>query len=287
MQLNMNIENNESRFKQVINDFGKLYNQEIIYKYTGFNTALEHIITNNTLQFSNPKDFNDPFDCHEGLINVAKFSDDDFLKIMDDSEIVTNHMNSNSLPIDFYEKNREELLKRIRDKKEIQGLWKKKHSHYRVTCFSAIPDNPLMWAHYAEKHSGISLGFKFPLFPDSFRVYPVNYYDVINPIEARTAVTKVIHYWLTSKSHHWAYENEFRAVTMNDTEIIKFPQEWLTEIIFGCRVSEKNIEKIVRLVRNKLKYKTIKIKKVKINPETFSLKLITLYDIQNHKNKLK
>lgn len=87
-------------------------------------------------------------------------------------------------------------------------------------------------------------------------------------------------------------ESRFKQV-INDLgklynqEIIKFLQEWLTEIIFGCRVSEMNIEKIIRLVRNKLRYKTIKIKKVEINPETFSLKLITLYDIQNHKDKIK
>lgn len=283
----MDIENNESRFKQVISDFGRLYNQETIYKYTEFNTAIEHFITKNTLKFTNPKEFNDPFDCHEGLINVAEFSDDDFFKIIDDSEIITNHIKSSSLTRDFYRENRRELLKMMKDKKRIQALWREQHSHYRISCFSAIPDNPLMWAHYADEHSGISLGFKFPLFPDFFRVYPVNYYNTINPIEGTTILIRIIHYWLTSKSHHWAYEKEFRAIAKNNTEKIKFPQEWLTEIIFGCRVSEKDIEKTVRLVRNKLKYKTIKIKKVEIDPETFSLKLITLYDIQNHKNKLK
>ena len=43
-----------------------------IYKYIGYEDAMKYILINkNTLKFSSPDDFNDPFDCYEGFVNFS------------------------------------------------------------------------------------------------------------------------------------------------------------------------------------------------------------------------
>lgn len=278
----MDIINNDNLSLQISSALKTIQAQNILYKYTELNTAIEHIISNNTLKFSNPKDFNDPFDCHEGLINVSKVSGQILENIFDNSEAIRNSSRQH-----LYEKNKKEIIKRVNDKNRVQSLWKEMHSHYRVSCFSKVSDNTLMWSHYGDKHNGVVVGIKLPFLHNDFVVYPVLYTDKIAPIDGMTDAQKVLYYWITTKSHHWSYEQEFRAISKNSKEIISFEKEWLTEVIFGCKVSDKQIKNYVSYIRNKLRYKNILIKRMIIDCDTFSLKEEIIADIQDYKNKIK
>lgn len=143
-----------------------------------------------------------------------------------------------------------------------------------------------MWSHYADCHKGIVIGFNFPIINDNFVVYPVTYANSIFPIDGYTDVLKVLYYWVTTKSHHWAYEEEFRAINKDGTEYLSFDKEWIKEIIFGCKVTDKEISKTISMMR-KLKYKNFTVKRMVIDEDTFSLKELVVADIQNFKNKIK
>lgn len=83
-----------------------------------------------------------------------------------------------------------------------------------MLCFSTAWQNPVQWSHYAEKHTGLCLGFDVPdqlLMPVEYRVklHP----DLISPAvdandeaEGESAMRKL----LSTKYSHWRYEREVR-----------------------------------------------------------------------------
>lgn len=266
---------------QVSKDLVKTLTQNIFYKYASFEVASEHIIKGNTLKFSNPKSFNDPFDCNEGLISISNLTNEELEEIIFSSDNINNHPNK-----DFIQKNKKKIIRKAINRKEIKSLWRKQFEHYRVCCISKTSQNILMWSHYADCHKGIAIGFNLPILNDKFVVYPVTYADKILPIDGYTNVLKVLYYWVTTKSHHWAYEEEFRAINKDGTEYLSFDKEWIKEIIFGCKVPDKEINRTTSMMR-KLKYKNFIVKKMIIDEDTFSLKEIIVADIKNFKNKIK
>jgi Protein of unknown function (DUF2971) len=82
-----------------------------------------------------------------------------------------------------------------------------------ILCFSKSWHNPVQWSHYAEKHTGLCLGFDVP----DEHLAPVNYsgrrlavaaQTLLNPSEIDAATAKK---FLFTKFAHWRYENEVRC----------------------------------------------------------------------------
>jgi hypothetical protein len=82
-----------------------------------------------------------------------------------------------------------------------------------LLCFSRSWQNPLLWSHYADKHSGLCLGFDVP---DS-NLRPVTYIRRRLPVDlsALTNATQLdptmVESWIFTKYSHWKYEQEVRA----------------------------------------------------------------------------
>lgn len=117
-----------------------------------------------------------------------------------------------------------------------------------VLCFSATRESPLLWSHYAEKHTGICLGLEMP----EECCAPINYADSRLDVPAgfmsslangskyreKLAFMKELIY---TKFSHWKYEEEYRVwVTPEGTEdgdFIGFHSAQLTlrEVIIGMK----------------------------------------------------
>jgi hypothetical protein len=83
-----------------------------------------------------------------------------------------------------------------------------------LLCFSRSWTNPLLWAHYSDKHRGMCLGFDIP---ESDVVRRVDYVENRLPWEQPTQgfMTKLL--W--TKFKPWSYEDEVRAfVTREEQE---------------------------------------------------------------------
>lgn len=87
-----------------------------------------------------------------------------------------------------------------------------------VVCFSASWSDPVIWAHYSEKHRGMCLGFDIPEIDENsadeiMRVkyeanplpFPPNYLD-LSAQQSSVIVRKV----LSTKFENWKYEKEIR-----------------------------------------------------------------------------
>ena len=54
----------------ILNDLKKAITTEIIYQYAKFDISLDEILLKQSLRFSDPTTFNDPFDCNEKLLQI-------------------------------------------------------------------------------------------------------------------------------------------------------------------------------------------------------------------------
>ena len=114
-----------------------------------------------------------------------------------------------------------------------------------LICFSKSWSNPLLWGHYAERHTGICLGFDIP---DTL-LAPVIYNTHLRkiPIDPQTNQPRltelVVNRLLRTKFSDWKYEDEVRLFVGLDHDTIEsgcyfYPfsdQLVLREIILGPR----------------------------------------------------
>ena len=85
--------------------------------------------------------------------------------------------------------------------------------NFGCICFSRAWSDPVLWAHYAEKHYGIALGFDI----DDECMKPIDYISKPFSLEQEHPGAKpkididVAYRWLFTKFKGWKYEKEVRA----------------------------------------------------------------------------
>jgi hypothetical protein len=118
-----------------------------------------------------------------------------------------------------------------------------------LICFSQRCNNPVLWAHYADSHKGLCLGFDVP---DDLP-FTVSYIN--SPMKLKLDQTTASQ-MLFTKYDHWAYEEEVRVWAVLDEKsgshyFHKFgPQLLLTEIIVGAACSVSKGKVLDALARN-------------------------------------
>lgn len=203
-----------------------------IYKYTSFERFLQ-ILDSGKIKFSNPSQFNDPFDCN--LTIDTNNTDEEIIDYVE-SLAKTRGLNNQQ---------KETILKKYLNRQELFQLTndsvKKVKERFGITCFSSKNDSLLMWAHYADSHKGVCLKFDLLNDPDFFMTpFPVHYddkYPVFNYIRQKDWIAKFL---LESKSKEWEYESEIR-IMKESSGLYDFNKDCLTELIFGCKCDLNNI----------------------------------------------
>lgn len=219
---------------------GKL--PQYIYKYTTLETA-KIILMNNTVRFSRPPSFNDPFD-YQLTINTDNTNEEIekyVNKIAHDMGLTVRQQK------EYFEILRNSNIRNELTNNSIQKAIKS----VKISCFSTDYDNLLMWAHYANKHCGVVL--KFDVLKDaSFFMTPLlaNYvknYPVFNYIrdDYSRGGGYLLQLLVETKSLDWQYENEIR-VMKPDADIhnpinyqdVEISREAIVGVIFGCQVED-------------------------------------------------
>lgn len=126
-----------------------------------------------------------------------------------------------------------------------------------MLCFSANWRNPVLWAHYSDKHQGLCIGFDVPEDEAMFTKvkYVAHRLPFPNPptIEASTAM-------LFTKYDSWEYEEEIRAfLALNDEEnglyFKEFDHSLRPVIVIAgarCKLSESEITQALRPLENQV-----------------------------------
>lgn len=114
--------------KHTYNGLLEVLNQGIIYKYVDFHIGINDILMPDGLKikFDNPETFNDPFDCHEGLINFNKTENEDVKEYLEIQNQVLDR------------KNRRFVTRQTNKKKNMIKFFKEKKDLYKVSSFLKI-----------------------------------------------------------------------------------------------------------------------------------------------------
>lgn len=209
-----------------LDDFCKI--PKVLYKYRSWNDNTKKILMNHQLYFSNPEDFNDPYDC-KPVVEEVDFRLSPETKIFfhkeDGSSIETPILNG-KLSIGY------KLQKQI-----AEQSW----ASFRICSFTEIEDNILMWSHYSDYHKGICLVFDTSKDSQCFAKGCGIIYSNKRPKYALGQDIDIINP-LTTKFIDWQYEQEFRIIKAPTehqangfSNLFSFNPKALVEIIFGAK----------------------------------------------------
>ena len=156
----------------------------------------KYMIRDHNLQFTNATQLNDPFECHQ--------------KLLDYSNVPT----SSCFP-----------KKLLMEKEENDALNLRNNTW--LCSLSEIYDSILMWAHYCYNHKGICIGLDIdkvmdsvpPMFCEIFsEPLKVQYQDIIERPNGCQCSMETFNYQWKTKAKDWAYEKEVRLVIQRPTE---------------------------------------------------------------------
>ncbi len=239
---------------------------KFMFKYRTIDST-KKILENNSLWFSSPNDFNDPFDC-QIVPNTNNTLEEIESFLRNNSEGKINEYQIKNLAKEAYETSG-------KWKSIIEQTFDTVINKSGVCCFTKNEKSLLMWSHYSESHKGICLKFDILKDPDFF-VYPLpvkyrdDYPDYNHLGNRQTLVNDIV----LSKSNDWSYEQEIRVLKNNKNGLIQFNKNALVEIIFGCKTPKEEIDKIISLSREK--GFNIKFKQAIKKDREFALKIIEL-----------
>ncbi len=146
-----------------------------------------------------------------------------------------------------------------------------------ILSLSVTPDNLLMWAHYAEEHTGFVLVFDgshdFFWGNDSLLGFAKPEPVVYRAIRPRTTIEEVTMIELFFiKGSDWKYEKEWRYLKyLNDADdrcggantpavnLFRLPPKCIMGVILGCYTSQELKDKIVSLRRDDPEFEHLQI----------------------------
>jgi len=189
------------------------------YKYLPFDQGSLRIITDGTIKFTPPSELNDPFDCAPDVdtSNIADYLNtrSDLLKKAGET--------LNLSPAQFIEE-KPAMIGRLEMAAEHGAFGQQAADEVGICSLTRDPLNLLMWAHYAQHHTGFVVEFDIPvkvidvdkpatdrllewLIPQEVEYQALK--PVVNFFDDKDVMTKK--YFLI-KGEDWAYEQEERVI---------------------------------------------------------------------------
>ena len=216
---------------------------------------------NRHVRFSNPKHFNDPWDCPP-YFDVKSIGDQasraKWRTLIEQwlEELPPNRKSVlvGQLGPDWHLNDSFMVATINKISATVSAL---NSERWRIYCLTPHADSLLMWSHYADKHKGICLEFDVgqELIGRAYRVLYKDSLDQLGPDifdEPRLMANAV----LLSKSAEWSYEDEYRILARDGTtdpafsikaegDYLPLPDNMLTAVIAGCNADAGAIQAVI------------------------------------------
>lgn len=256
-----------------------LADQPVNYKYYKATTAIR-ALKEDSLQFSHPSVFNDPFDVNINLFDFPEEIVSKYFKTLMKKIENTNRYDIPTLHAN-YKKLENQNLNEV-----MKNLFKNENADRGITCFSKNNNNLLMWAHYSNTHTGVCLGYDLCELRDFIQEHnpescllQANYTDAITP-QKDFQNDETIMNWFSTKHVIWNYEEEIRLIARplsfdeNQKKYFNIPKSIIKEVYLGYAISPEDKEKVISLIKNKFNH----VRLFQITPDfkTFTLKHISI-----------
>ncbi|OLQ94528.1 hypothetical protein BIY21_08570 [Vibrio ponticus] len=208
----------------------EIYLSQLVYKYRDYDLRALEIIISKQLWLAEPSTLNDPFDCQVEYSQAF--------------EAAISHLQLSAEAIKSFSRASTDVVKNL-----------------RVLSLSKTAENPLLWAHYANSHKGVCLGFN-PQYLSGWhnpqlRPQDVKYSnespilefprylmesDFKDPKHRSNLVfilEEFLHQLALTKPKIWEVEEEIRVVTKHPMQgkSISFLPIALEEVVFGLNMS--------------------------------------------------
>ncbi|NWO06741.1 MAG: DUF2971 domain-containing protein [Alteromonadaceae bacterium] len=257
----------------------------ILYKYRSINEFSLKNLEEDTVWLSDPKNFNDPYDCsfhHEVAIDpdnsdlVLSMAHENGLTDGLTEEQIQAVSESESPTIKLLELSYPDEPEFGRSCGEALSHAMKEHANalvretsegfkgmFKICCFSENPKSILMWSHYADYHSGFCIGYDFYELGDkdlrTRSIYPVVYsdemFDATDVFGPTKNVDNILYLNQAAliKSAEWSYEKEWRLVfgNMLIKQEVSYRMPKPKRVILGAKISFDNEEAIRKICDRK------------------------------------
>lgn len=201
-------------------------------------------ITDDRLYWPSPLQFNDPFDCVPIYRSPAGKALRKFAARLHKKNEPHSSRKARRVFL------RQSLGRNPRDVGvEMQEGMNKLLDKTAVYSLAVVPDDILMWSHYANSHQGVCLRFNGMAFTRQFVTgYPVRYSKERPLIKIGSEdATDVLEKLLLTKAEMWAYEQEWRFIDyMGGSGLRRFRPVALTGLIIGSRTPSALSDELMR-----------------------------------------
>jgi hypothetical protein len=225
----------------------------LLYKYRSLGdqwgrSAAEDIILHNRIFWQSPDKFNDPFDCNPHFIFGRSEKDRRGFR-----KRALSHMKGVPRHVRLAKRRELEAVPPERSAEILSEGFKQWMAESAVTCFSRVNDSLLMWAHYANSHSGVCFEFQERLPPDTFLAFEVDYVEERPEVDATSfRETEVFRQAVLTKGTQWSYEREYRMIEYREKAGYReFPSDVLKGVIFGHRISSEDRDFVMKLIEQR------------------------------------
>lgn len=263
-----------------------------LYKYRSVDEYSLKNLEEDSVWLSDPKSFNDPYDCSfYHRVEIDPDNADSVLSMaqehgltdgLTEEQIQSVKKSSNptvrllelSYPDDpDFGRSCGEALSHVM--KESANALVRETSEgfkrtFKICCFSENPKSILMWSHYADYHKGFCIGYDFyELGSEDLRarsMYPVIYsdgmFDATGVFGSTKSVENILYLNQVAlmKSTEWAYEKEWRLVfgNMLIQEEMSYRVPKPKHVILGAKISSDN-EKAIRKICDSKNIEALKL----------------------------
>ena len=257
--------------------------RHLVHFQKGCASWIETLVRDKKIKFSNPMNFNDPWDCMPHFVSASKY---DSMHLRDARDMLRSIRLQSARTKLERRSARNSVITRQNLAKSIPEISEKFtdiiRNERRIYCVSIDEVQPIMWSHYADGHRGACLKFSTDnlFFGSALRVC----YSATWPeLRLGAPPMQVVEEILLNKSTDWAYEQEYRIISyekfphlptnsydqavkynnvITEGEFTKIPENSLSEIIFGCQMPQSQRERVAALVQ---KYDdSVKVSQAKI-----------------------
>ena len=246
-----------------------------IYKYRALSgrfghEAIENAIVKSQLFWQSPLDFNDPFDC----VPILYFGENDAERREFSKRAAAHRYREHPRSVRRRESRKIASVPQAQMEQNLCAAWNDWMKSSAVTCFSEVPDHPLMWGHYADSHRGVCLVFdEVANDKTEWFAFPVDYQEARPRVNlTRFNDPAVMMQALFLKSEHWGYEHEQRMVDWRGKPGYRvFPKDRLKSLILGARISEEDRKFVSKLLE---KRRDLRLFQAEIDADEFKLNIV-------------
>jgi len=266
------------------------------------------VLHGQSIRFSSPAIFNDPFELkpHLAALATPEYREAHLIQIL--PEVLREEFEK--LPIEFQEQSSfkallDSLLNQLPEaRQKIQNfeehlipkmqeiMDRKLEEMIGILCLSESAENLLMWAHYADSHRGFVIEFDehSPFFDcrlnpeDEFRHLRKVSYSFTRPSLILSDVVDFTPFM--TKGIDWRYEAEWRMIMPLDTassvigegphavHLFEFPAKAIATVVLGYRMAEEKKENFRKLLCNSPKFSHVRCVDAKIDSVNYSVHVL-------------